>query len=128
MDERSTDTTVGMSVDAQDNLSVTTSRAELLPIALAIAGRIQGQEWSKSLVVLFDSGSTTTWMNAKSLPKGIKGYTVPQVQGATLAGTFTSSEQVCVNDFVLPEYNENKMLPKLRIRRVAISWVLTHRH
>ena len=105
-----------MTVDPEDSLSVKTSNPELLPIALAVGGRIQGTRWCKSLIVLFDTGSTSSWMNAKSLPKGIRGYTVPKIQGSTLAGTFESSEQVCVEDLVLPEYSTKKALGKLGLK------------
>ena len=99
--------------DAEDMFSVTTSKAELLPIALAVCGRIQGAPYGRSLLVLFDSGSTTTWMSRKALPKGISGYSVPSVTGSTLAGTFTSKEQVCLNDLILPEFSDKKALHKL---------------
>ena len=87
--------------------------AELLPIALAMVGRLQGQACGRPLTVLLDSGSTNTWYNGKSLPKGIHGYTVDKVTGSTLAGTFSSSEQVCIQDFLLPEFNTKRTLPKL---------------
>ena len=102
--------------DAEDSMSLATSKADLLPIALAVAGRIQGTTWSQSLMVLLDSGSTTTWINAKSLPKGVRGYTVKETTGSTLAGTFTSKEQVCINDLMLPEFNNKQILPKLQAK------------
>ena len=94
----------------------TTSKDELLPIALAACGRIQGTRFGKSLLVLFDSGSTTTWFSRKSLPKDIHGYTVPSVTGSTLAGTFTSKEQVCLNDLMLPEFSDKKVLHKINAK------------
>ena len=48
---------------------------EVLPIALSVVGRLQGQKVTKSYVVLLDSGSKTSWINAKSLPKGIRKHT-----------------------------------------------------
>lgn len=100
-------------METEDSLSVAVPKAELLPIVLAIAGRIQGTPWGKALVVLLDSGSTTSWMNRKSMPKGVHGYTVDAVTGSTLAGDFTSKEQVCINDIVLPEFNSKQALHKL---------------
>ena len=100
-------------VSADDTISVTTSKQELLPIALAVCGRIQGVPYKRSLLVLFDTGSTSTWMSRKCLPIGISGYTVQDVTGSTLAGTFSSKEQVCINDLILPEFNDKKSLYKL---------------
>ena len=79
---------------------------------MAVLGKIQGQKFARSLVVLLDSGSTATWINEKCLPVGIQGHTVPQVTGSTLAGTFTSSEQVCIEDMILPEHQPKQSLPK----------------
>ena len=75
-------------------------------------GKVQGQKFARSLVVLLDSGSTATWINKKCLPVGIQGYSVPQVTGSTLAGTFASSEQVCIEDMILPEHQPKQSLPK----------------
>jgi len=86
---------------------------ELLPICIAVPAKLQGQKFGRPLQVLLDSGSTTTWFNSKSLPQGIRGYTVDQISGSTLAGSFTSSEQVCVEDLVLPEFHPKQSLPKL---------------
>ena len=85
---------------------------EVLPIVLAVPGKVQGQPLRKCLVGLTDSGSTTTWINKRALPPGISGYTDKKVTGSTLAGTFTSSEKVCIEDFILPEFNGKQVLPK----------------
>ena len=85
--------------------------AELLPITFGSAARIQKQVFGRPLLLLLDSGSTSTWINKKSLPKGIMGKTVNKVSGSTLAGSFTSSEQVDLYDFVLPEFHGKRFLP-----------------
>ena len=99
--------------EMDDDSTVASFKADLLPIGFAVAGRIQGVSWGKSLTCLFDSGSTGTWLNKKSMPKGMHGYTVEKTTGSTLAGTFTSTEQVCINDVILPEYNSKRVLPKM---------------
>ena len=86
---------------------------ELLPIALGTAGRIQGAAFGRPLSVSLDSGSATSWFNAESLPKGTHGHTVPQVKGSALAGSFSSSKQVCLQDFAFPEFNSKQTHPKL---------------
>ena len=100
-----------------DDTFVTSSlNAELLPIVLGVIGKIQGQRFAKSLTLLFDTGATSTWINKKVLPSGIQGYTVPAVTNSTLAGTFTSSEQVALQDLVLPEYHSKQALSKLKAK------------
>ena len=77
-----------MAALTMDEVFTTTSdvNAELLPIALAIIGRIQGVRFVKSRVVLLNSGSTTLWINKKCLQKDIHGSMVEPVRGTSLAG------------------------------------------
>ena len=89
---------------------------DLLPITFVVAGRVQGQLFRIPLVGLMDSGSTTTWINKKCLPPGIHGDTVEKITGSTIAGTFESSERVCLQDICLPECSSNKKMPKLSAR------------
>ena len=94
-----------MAALTMDEIFTTSSEvnAELLPIAFAVIGQIQGVGFVKSLVVLLNSGSTTSWINKKCLLKDIHGYTVEPITGSTLAGTFTSKELVCLPDMVVQE-------------------------
>jgi hypothetical protein len=105
--------TADVTVDSYVSTSAS-AKTELLPIALAIMGRLQGQAVAKSMVVLLDSGSKTSWINKKTMPPGLHGYTMPAVTSMMLAGTFTSSEQVCIQDLVLPEHNPKGTLHKLK--------------
>ena len=66
------------------------------------------------MVMLLDSGSTTTWINKKSLPPGIQGHTVEPITGSTLAGTFSSAEQICLEEISLPDFYSKRKLPILR--------------
>ena len=76
--------------------------------------QIQGTHFGTPLTLFLDSGSTTTWINKICLPKGIQGYTVDKVTGSTLAGTFASTEQVCLEDLSLPDFHPKQTLPKLK--------------
>ena len=111
-----------MTVDSQDEVftigdeEVKAPPKDPLPITFCVAGRLQGQPCGKSYVCLLDSGSTSSWMNKKSMPKGIHGYTVDAVEGQTLAGTFTSKEQVCLQDLILPEFQPKQCLPKTNLK------------
>ena len=100
----------------EDDVLAVTSKPELLPIALSVCGRIQGTRFGKQLLVLLDSGSTTSWMSRKAMPNNVSGYSVPTVTGSTLAGTFTSKEQVCVQDMILPEFSYKKSLSKIGMK------------
>ena len=89
---------------------------DLLPITFISAGRVQGQNFRKPLVALLDSGSTTTWINKRCLPPGIHGETVKTITGSTIAGSFTSTERVCLQDVFLPECSATKKMSKLAAR------------
>ena len=83
-------------------------------VFLTQSKQIQGTHFGTPLTLLLDSGFTTTWINKRCLPKGIEGYTVDKVTGSTLAGTFASTEQVCLEDFSLPDFHPKWTLPKLK--------------
>ena len=77
------------------------SNVDLLPLSFGMSKQIQGTHFRTLLTLLLDSGSATTWMKQQWLPKGIEGHTVDEVTGSALAGTFASTEQVCLKDFSL---------------------------
>ena len=106
-----------MFVEDSDDTSVGDKVApDLLPMSFCVAGRVQGQTFRRPLIALLDSGSTTTWVNKKCLPNGIQGQTVEKIKGSTLAGEFSSSEQVCLQEFALQEFHAKRTLPKLKAR------------
>ena len=85
-------------------------------MTFVVSLKIQGQEFRTPLTCLLDSGATSSWLNAKKLPPGIKGYTVDKVTNSTLAGTFTSTEQVCLDEVALPEFHAKRVLPRMKAR------------
>lgn len=80
-------------------------------MSFAIISLIQGAKSSgRPFLVLFDSGSTSTWINCKALPSGINGKQVPKLTGNTMAGTFTSSTEVTMNEICFPEFHRTRKL------------------
>ena len=92
------------------------SNVDRLLLSFGISKQIQGSHFGTLLTLLLDSGSTATRTNKQCLPKGIQGYTVDKVTGSTLAGTFASTEQVCIEDFSLLDFHPKQTLPKLKAR------------
>ena len=68
-------------------------------------GKSQGHCFAKFFTLFFDTGATSNWIHWKVLPWGIRGNTEPTVMNSILAGTFTSSKHVALQDLVLPEYH-----------------------
>ena len=56
------------------------------------------------LLCLLDSGATSSWIARKRLPKGACGKTVAMVSHQTMAGKFSSNQQVELEGVVLPEF------------------------
>ena len=89
-------------------------RKDLLPFTFAASQNVQGVSLSRALVVLLDSGSTSTWISRKALPKGVHGKTIDAIVGSTLAGQFKSSQQVVIDSLSLPEFHRGRVLPELK--------------
>jgi hypothetical protein len=63
------------------------------------------------LKVLFDSGSTKTFLNSHCLPKGAT-PTVMQhpLHGITVTGRFTANQMVKLKDVILPKFSQTKRI------------------
>ena len=67
-------------------------------------------------IVLFDSGSSHTWWNAKSIPKGCVARKVEPSTSSTLNGTMESSLEVTIKDLIFPEFFKTRKLQDLEAR------------
>ena len=105
----------------QDNHTIPTSTTynhnhthpDLIPFSSIIPDTVQNVRFQHPLLVLFDSGSTTSWFNRKTLPTGVHGTTVESITGSTIVGTFNSNQQVHLTNLVLPEFQCNHFIPDL---------------
>ena len=96
------------------------NNSDLIPFSIACIGRINNHTMtSKPLLVLFDSGSQTTWMSRKILPTGVTPRVVPKLKGVTLAGTFTSNTQVEVQQLSFPELYKQRTIDKHKVMLFA---------
>jgi len=73
-----------------------------VPMASCVVHSFQEQKSGRPLLVLFDSGSSGTWWNARSLPKGCTPTRGKQLKSSTLAGTFESNLQVKAEHILFP--------------------------
>ena len=58
----------------------------------------------------------STWFNRKALPSGITGKTVATITGSTMAGTFSSSQELSLEQLVFPEFFQHRMLEETKAR------------
>ena len=67
-----------------------------------IIHQIQQLSVSHSLLCLFDSGATMSWIHHQALLKGCHGQTIDSITNGTMAGTFTSNQAVLLHGINLP--------------------------
>ena len=90
---------------------VITNKVEHIPITVLIAHRVQQQHLvNHPFLCLLDSGSTGCWISCIRLLQNIRGKTVDQVISQTLAGTFTSNQEVQLEQVMLPEFYKTRKL------------------
>jgi hypothetical protein len=81
----------------------------LTPVTIMVVDTISAVRSRKLLKVLLDSGSKTTLINKKSLPKHCKPCPISSSRKVnTLTGTYTSTEVVTMRNLRLPEFDKNR--------------------
>jgi len=81
---------------------------DCIPMSFALVNATQRQGVERPLLCLFDSGSAPAWINRKILPPGVGGETVDSVAGSTMAGAFTSNQQVSFGELMPPELHRSR--------------------
>lgn len=87
-------------------------RKELFtPVSMLIADKIGCCQSRKLLRVLFDSGATTTMINKRVVPDMATPKQLKDIKEInTLAGKFSVSEMVRLEDLRLPEFDKNRRI------------------
>jgi hypothetical protein len=80
----------------------------LTPVTIMVVDTIGTIKSRKLLRVLLDSGSTTTLINKKCLPKQCKPCQISNRTVNTLAGSYQSSAMVVMRNIRLPELDKNR--------------------
>jgi hypothetical protein len=81
----------------------------LTPVTIMVVDTISSVRSRTLLRVLLDSGSTTTIINKRCLPKNCKPQEIASSRKVnTLAGTYTSTEVVIMHKLRLPEFDMNR--------------------
>ena len=76
-----------------------------IPMALCMVNTLSKQRSTRPYVVLFDSGSSHTWWNVKSLPKGaVPRKSSSSLETTTLAGDLKSTLEVDLEEVTFPEF------------------------
>ncbi len=81
----------------------------LTPVTIMVVDTISSMRSRTLLRVLLDSGSTTTSINKRRLPRNCKPQEIASSRKVnTLAGSYTSTEVVIMRNLRLPEFNKNR--------------------
>ena len=83
---------------------------------MAVCGSIQNHQSGTSLLCLFDTGSTHTFIKRSALPPGVCGKRVPNKTNNTLAGTYTTNLIVELQGIQLPEFTKHRTYDSLPAR------------
>ena len=59
---------------------------------------------NRPFLCLLDSGATGCWVSRTRLPQNIQGKKVAEITSQTLAGTFTSNQEIQLEQVMLPEF------------------------
>ena len=87
-----------------------------VPMASCIVQLFQKKENRRPFIVLFDSGSSHTFWNIKSLPKGCVPLKVDAVQSSTLAGPMQSQLEVTLEHIVFPEFFRTRQVREVQAK------------
>ena len=85
---------------------------DLIPYSYLRVKFIQNQPDSRSFIVLFDSGSTTSWVAKNVLPKDVPPSIVAERKDETMAGTFVSNKGLMLQGINLYEFNPSLLFKK----------------
>ena len=95
----------------KEKQQIKTNKVEHIPITVLIAHCVQQQPlMNHPFLCLLDSGAAGCWTSRARLPQNIQGKTVDQVTSQTLAGTFTSNQEVQFEQVMLPEFFKTRKL------------------
>jgi hypothetical protein len=85
------------------------TQKHLTPVTIMVVDTISSVKSRIFLKILLDSGSTTTMINRKCLPRHCQPCTISHSRNIiTLAGSYTSSEMVVLCNLRLPELDKNR--------------------
>jgi hypothetical protein len=92
-----------------NKINVLPSQTNLAPITIMVVDTMSAVKSRRLLKVLLDSGSTTTLINKKRLPKHCKTCNISQSRMInTLAGSYNTSEMLVMRNLRLPELDKNR--------------------
>ena len=87
-----------------------------VPLASCIVQFMQKQQLKKPYIVLFDSGSSHTWWNGKSLPKGCVPQRGKTVSSTTLAGDMQTNLIAKLEGITFPEFFKTRKIDSVEAR------------
>ena len=98
--------------DSQENImAALPNRKRLTPLSIMVCDTISVVRSRTILKVLFDPGSTVTFISRKCLPRHCKPCPVTKSRSVnTLAGSCTANEMVVLRAIRLPELDKNRVI------------------
>lgn len=98
---------------AKDNID---HNVDKVPMASCVVRLMNNQKTKKPFLVLFDSGSDTSWWSADALPKGCVPSVTNAVSSSTLSGPMMSNRKVTLEGVYFPEFFKTRYLHTMEAR------------
>ena len=94
-------------------------KSDLIPFTLLTSNIIQNCISERPLLVLLDSGSNNSFIKYSSLPNNVCGQKCEKMKSQTIAGEFTSSTKVTLQDICLPEFMSNRTFDSIEAQVIG---------
>ena len=98
---------------AMDKIDIYTDQ---VPMTSCVVQFMQNQASTKPYIILFDSGSSHSWWNHKSIPKGCTPKKVEATNSQTLAGNMNSSLEIQLENVTFPEFFKTRKVGEITAR------------
>ena len=87
-----------------------------MPLVLLRYKQMQNIETERFLACLCDTGSTSSWINPRTIPSGAVTTTVSRITSSTMMGALTNDQAVSVTNITLPEFSRSTTIERLKFR------------
>jgi len=91
-------------------------RTDYLPEGNVLIRRLNDIKVDTFGLCLFDSGSTTTLMNQRALPRIVKPRVGSVQQYTTTQGTYRAQNYVLAEEILFPDFCKSRIIPSIKIR------------
>ena len=111
----------------KDDQQTKGNKVEHIPITVLIAQHVQQKPlMNRPFLCLLDSGATGCWVSHTRLPPNIQVKKVAEITNQTLAGTFTSNQEIQLEQVMLPEFFKTRKVDYVQAKIFTTPLSIRH--